>query len=65
MLKYISSADRYHAAPVQWLSSYFLFSFADYFDANNVQFGPLRVFNDDSIAPIPAFRSIRTPRWKS
>lgn len=55
MLKYISSADRYHAAPVHWLSSYFLFSFADYFDANNVQFGPLRVFNDDNIAPNSGF----------
>lgn len=50
MLVYISAADRYHAAPAPWLSSYFLFSFAGYFDKGNVHFGPLRVFNDDSVA---------------
>lgn len=55
MLQYISAADRHHAAPVHWLSSYFLFSFADYHDRNNMHFGPLRVFNDDSIAPQNGF----------
>ncbi|WP_139921245.1 pirin-like bicupin family protein [Hymenobacter sp. DG01] len=49
MLKIVPATDRHHAAPVSWLSSYFLFSFADYYDPQNVQFGPLRVFNDDSI----------------
>ncbi|RZL12699.1 MAG: pirin family protein, partial [Hymenobacter sp.] len=33
----------------------FLFSFADYFDRNNQHFGPLRVFNDDTIAPQNGF----------
>ena len=55
MLSYIPAADRYHAAPAPWLSSYFLFSFADYFSKGNVHFGPLRVFNDDSIAPQNGF----------
>jgi len=55
MLKYIPATDRHHAAPVQWLSSYFLFSFADYYDPDNLHFGPLRVFNDDSIAPQSGF----------
>jgi len=49
MLTYIPAAERHHAAPVAWLNSYFLFSFADYYDADNVQFGPLRVFNDDTV----------------
>lgn len=49
MLKLIPATDRFHAAPVAWLNSYFLFSFADYYDPENVQFGPLRVFNDDTI----------------
>lgn len=49
MLQVIPATDRYHAAPVQWLSSYFLFSFADYYDPQNAHFGPLRVFNDDTI----------------
>ncbi|NML64529.1 pirin family protein [Hymenobacter sp. RP-2-7] len=55
MLAYIPAADRHHAAPAPWLSSYFLFSFADYYDKGNVHFGPLRVFNDDSIAPQNGF----------
>ena len=38
-----------------WLQSYFSFSFAEYFDRNNMNFGPLRVFNDDIIAPQRGF----------
>lgn len=34
-----------------WLQSHFSFSFAEYYDSNNLQFGPLRVLNDDYIAP--------------
>ncbi|MFB9865510.1 pirin family protein [Rufibacter immobilis] len=48
MIKVIPASDRHHAAH-GWLDSYFLFSFADYYDLNNVQWGPLRVFNDDYI----------------
>ncbi|MCC2546375.1 pirin family protein [Hymenobacter sp. BT175] len=55
MLKYIPATSRHHAAPAPWLSSYFLFSFADYYDKENMHFGPLRVFNDDSIAPNSGF----------
>ena len=55
MLALISAAERHHAAPVAWLSSYFLFSFADYHDRNNMHFGPLRVFNDDTVAPQNGF----------
>ena len=55
MLKYIPATDRHHAAPATWLSSHFLFSFADYFDRDNMHFGPLRVFNDDNMAPQSGF----------
>lgn len=55
MLTYIPAAGRHHAAPAPWLQSYFLLSFADYFDRDNQQFGPLRVFNDDTIAPQNGF----------
>ena len=55
MLAHIPAADRHHAAPTTWLSSYFLFSFADYYDRQNMHYGPLRVFNDDTVAPKNGF----------
>ncbi|MDE2482778.1 MAG: pirin family protein [bacterium] len=33
-----------------WLRAYHSFSFAEYFDPNNLNWGALRVFNDDTIA---------------
>lgn len=54
MVQLIKSAERHHASH-GWLNSFFLFSFADYYDPNNMHFGPLRVFNDDYIAPKSGF----------
>ncbi|HRI35610.1 MAG TPA: pirin family protein [bacterium] len=50
----IPSSDRF-LADHGWLRSYHLFSFADYFDPENVSFGNLRVFNDDRIDPYSGF----------
>lgn len=38
-----------------WLDSWFHFSFAEYYNPNNLQFGALRVVNDDLIAPRTGF----------
>ncbi len=50
MLKVRKAADR-GRADFGWLDSRHTFSFGDYYDAGFMGFGPLRVINDDRVAP--------------
>lgn len=54
MIKVIKSNERHHR-DLGWLSTYWHFSFDDYYDPANMNWGGLRVFNDDVIQPGQGF----------
>ena len=54
MIDIIPSKHR-HFSDFGWLKTYWLFSFANYYDPQNIQFGALRVFNDDIVEPASGF----------
>jgi hypothetical protein len=56
MIKVIKSEDRHHS-DFGWLSTYWHFSFDTYHDPANMNWGALRVFNDDVIRPGQGFGS--------
>jgi len=47
--------DSHYFSDFDWLKTYWLFSLSGYDDPANIQFGVLRVFNDDVIAPHTGF----------
>jgi len=54
MIKTIKSQERHHAN-FGWLDTHWHFSFDQYFDPSNMNWGALRVFNDDIIEPGQGF----------
>ena len=51
----IIRSDQRHHFETDWLSAYWHFSFDHYYDPNNMSWGPLRVFNNDTIQPAKGF----------
>jgi quercetin 2,3-dioxygenase len=48
MIQRFPASTRY-SVKNEWLKSNLSFSFGEYYDEANIQFGPLRVFNDDTV----------------
>ncbi|RFB12133.1 pirin family protein [Bacillus sp. HNG] len=48
MIQRYPAASRY-SVKNDWLESNLSFSFGEYYDEENIHFGPLRVFNDDTV----------------
>ena len=53
----IQRAATRHFSSHGWLQTFFSFSFADYYDPANLNWGALRVLNDDTIAPHSGFET--------
>ncbi|GBG81087.1 hypothetical protein CBR_g31644 [Chara braunii] len=54
-LRHIPSSSLHVSTPTWWLESRFHFSFAEYYNPSNQEFGVLRVLNDDLVKPNSGF----------
>ncbi|CAM6118823.1 unnamed protein product [Calypogeia fissa] len=54
-LRHIPEKSLHVSTPTWWLESRFHFSFAEYYNPKNQQFGVLRVLNDDLVKPRSGF----------
>jgi redox-sensitive bicupin YhaK (pirin superfamily) len=51
----IRKSDDRGKVKIGWLDSRHTFSFGDYYDPNHMHWGPLRVINEDFVAPGAGF----------
>ena len=51
----ITKSDQHYRNVTDWLDTSHHFSFANYFDPKKMNYGPLRVFNDDIVQPATGF----------
>lgn len=51
----IVKAEEHFKFEYDWLTTYHHFSFGEYYNPEKINFGPLRVFNDDTIQPGKGF----------
>lgn len=51
----ITKSNQHYKNVTEWLDTSHHFSFANYFDPNKMNYGPLRVFNDDIVQPGTGF----------
>lgn len=54
-VRLIPASSLHVSKPTHWLESRFHFSFADYWNPKNNNFGALRVLNDDLVKPRNGF----------
>lgn len=57
MKKVIHKAETRGRSRHEWLDSHHTFSFDEYFDSDRINFGALRVLNDDRVAPGTGFQT--------
>lgn len=55
MKKFLTKSQERGAADFGWLKTHYSFSFANYYHPDYLQFGALRVLNDDEVAPHSGF----------
>jgi redox-sensitive bicupin YhaK (pirin superfamily) len=65
MATVLHKADTRGHADHGWLNAYHSFSFASWYNPERVQFGALRVLNDDTVAAGMGFAHIHTTTWSS
>jgi len=54
-MQQVIKANEHFKGQYDWLTTYHHFSFGDYYNPEKMNFGPLRVFNDDEVQPGTGF----------